>query len=70
MDSFALKYCVNGISVRTLTRGSFDGAVSVPLDGLPRSVEAIRIERFRPSGNATTTKAGPRPERSGKTVSF
>jgi hypothetical protein len=28
----------------------------------------IRIERLRPSGNSTTTKAGPRPERSDKTA--
>lgn len=67
-DSVAFKCRANGISVRTLTRGGSSALLSAGVDAWPRSVEEIRIERLRPSGNATTTKAGPRPERSGKTV--
>jgi hypothetical protein len=67
-DSVAFKCRANGISVRTLTRGGSSCLLSAGGDAWPRSVQEIRIERLRPSGNATTTKAGPRPERSGKTV--
>ena len=34
----------------------------------PRSVDDRPIERRRPSGRATTTKAAPRPDRSGSTL--
>jgi hypothetical protein len=49
---FALKCCINGISVRTLIRGRSGAPDTVTVEA--RSVEAIRIDRFRPSGNATT----------------
>ena len=51
---FALKCCTNGISVRTLIRGR-SGAAPDEITVAPRSVEAIGIGRFRPSGNSTTT---------------
>jgi len=51
---FALKCCTNGISVRTLIRGRSDAAPDA-ITVAARSVEAIRIERFRPSGSSTTT---------------
>jgi hypothetical protein len=51
---FALKCCTNGISVRMLIRGRSDAAPDV-ITIAARSVEAMRIGRFRPSGNSTTT---------------
>jgi hypothetical protein len=51
---FALKCCINGISVRTLIRGR-SGAPPDVITVAARSVEAIRIGGFRPSGNSTTT---------------
>jgi hypothetical protein len=50
---FALKCCTNGISVRMLMRGR-SGAAPDVITVAARSVEAIRIGRFRPSGNSTT----------------
>ena len=50
---FAFKCCTNGISVRTLIRGRLGVApdvITVPA----KSVDVIRIDRFRPSGNSTT----------------
>jgi hypothetical protein len=49
---FALKCCINGISVRTLIRGRLGAPDVVTVEA--RSVDEIRIDRFRPSGNATT----------------
>ena|SRR5208283_178927 len=69
-DSVALKWRANAVRVRTLIRGRSAGDRSASGASRARSVEAIRIERRRPSGSATTTKAGPRPDRSGKTVSL
>jgi hypothetical protein len=51
---FALKCCTNGIRMRTLIRGRLRAAPDV-ITVAARSVEAIRIGRFRPSGNSTTT---------------
>src|SRR5258708_23079620 len=50
----AFKCCVNGISVRTLIRGTADPFAFDAMDGLPRSVEDTRIERLRPSESSTT----------------
>ena len=61
---FALKYCINGISVRTLIRPTSDGGESGRTVASARSVHATRIERLRPSASSTTTKAEPRPDRS------
>ena len=66
---FALKCCTNGISVRMLIRGR-SGATPDVITVVARSVDEIRIGRLRPSGNSTTTKAGPRPERSLITASL
>jgi len=52
---FALKYCINGISVRALMRGTSVTFGTWLIDAAARSVEVIRIERRRPSGSATTT---------------
>jgi hypothetical protein len=65
----AFKCCVNGISVRTLIQGK-PGRLELRAAASPRSVEAIAIERLRPSGNSTTRYAGPRPDRSGNTASL
>jgi hypothetical protein len=51
---FALKCCANGISVRTLMRAR-SGAAPDAVTVAARLVDAIRIDRFRPSGNSTTT---------------
>jgi hypothetical protein len=51
---FALKCCANGISERTLIRGR-SGAAPDVITVAVRSVEPIRIDRFRPSDNSTTT---------------
>src|SRR5713226_168049 len=48
---FALKCCTNGISVRTLIRAR-SGAAPDVITVAARLVEAIRIGRFRPSGNS------------------
>jgi hypothetical protein len=66
---FALKCCTNAISVRTLIRGR-SGATPDVITVVARSVDEIRIGRLRPSGNSTTTKAGPRPDRSLNTASL
>ena len=66
---FALKCCTNGISVRMLIRGR-SGATPDVITVVARSVDEIRIGRLRPSGNSTTTKAGPRPDRSLNTASL
>jgi hypothetical protein len=50
----AFKCRVNGISVRTLIRGTADPAAFDAVDGLPRSVDDTRIERLRPSESSTT----------------
>jgi hypothetical protein len=47
--------------------GGCDGGGTVISGALSRSVAARRIERRRPSGRATTMKAGPRAERSAVT---
>jgi hypothetical protein len=51
---FAVKCCINGISVRTLMRGRF-AAIGAGASASARSVDAIRIERLRPSGSSITT---------------
>jgi hypothetical protein len=52
---FAFKCCINGMMVRTLIRGgSHASGLGVP-PASARSVDAIRIERRRPSGSSTTT---------------
>jgi Sulfotransferase family len=56
--------CAKGISVRTLMRGRLAAGIRPEPSGALRSVALIRIARLRPSGNLTTTKAAPRPERS------
>jgi hypothetical protein len=66
----AFKCCVNGISVRTLIQGKLGRFELKRAAASPRSVEAISIERLRPSGSSTTTYAGPRPDRSGTTASL
>ena len=56
------KWRINVSSVRTLMRAMArepSGSADV---SLPRSVTERRIERRRPSGNRTTTKAGPRAD--------
>ncbi len=49
---FALKCCINGMSVRALMRGR--SAMLAQFGGSARSVDAIRTPRRRPSGSATT----------------
>jgi hypothetical protein len=66
---FALKYCINGISVRALMRGSLGISRPGTVGASARLVDAIRTDLRRPSGNATTTYAGPRADRSGTTES-
>jgi hypothetical protein len=50
----AFKCRVNGISVRTLIRGTADSFESDAMGGPPRSVDDTRIERLRPSESCTT----------------
>jgi hypothetical protein len=50
----AFRCRVNGISVRTLIRGTADPFVSDAIGGPPRSVDDTRIERLRPSESCTT----------------
>jgi hypothetical protein len=57
------KWRINVSSVRTLTRDADFDAFRSSGDGTARSVAERRIERRRPSGKRTTTKAGPRPDR-------
>ena len=52
---FALKYCINGISVRALMRGSSATSETGLVDAAARSVDVIRIERCRPSGSVMAT---------------
>jgi hypothetical protein len=66
---FALKCCINGISVRALMRGSLGISRPGTVGASARLVDAIRTDLRRPSGNATTTYAGPRADRSGTTES-
>ena len=69
--SMRARWRARGSSVRTLTRrGPPPSSPPAPCaEGAPRSVAERRIERRLPSGSATTTKAGPRPERAGSSAS-
>jgi len=58
------KWRINVSSIRTLTRDADFDACRSSGHGIARSVAERRIERRLPLSKRTTTKAGPRPDRS------